>query len=59
MLIWESAPSKKHSANTLKDDAPAGILYQLALAFPSWAGFLLAVYALFLAKSNVFRIGAR
>lgn len=40
-----------------------GLFYRLALAFPSWAGALLAVYAIFLARIvpeiDAFRIRPR
>jgi len=59
MLNWNRAPGKKRGLKETEGGAPGGVLYQLALAFPSWAGVLLAVYALFLVKFNAFKIGPR
>jgi hypothetical protein len=59
MMAWDRAPVKKSGLAETEGGDPAGVLYQLALAFPSWAGILLAAYALFLAKFNAFRIGLR
>jgi hypothetical protein len=34
----------------------AGLLYRLTVAFPSWAGAILAVYSIFLCKFSTFKI---
>ena len=34
----------------------AGFLYRLTVAFPSWAGAILAVYAIFLCRSSALKI---
>jgi len=39
--------------------AAAGLLYRLTVAFPSWAGAILAVYSVFLCKFSVFKTRLR
>jgi len=34
----------------------AGFLYRLTVAFPSWAGAILAVYSIFLCRFSALRI---
>ncbi len=34
----------------------AGLLYRLTVAFPSWAGAILAVYSVFLCRFSAFKI---
>jgi hypothetical protein len=40
-------------------EASAGMLYRLSVAFPGWAGAILALYALFMSKGIVSRIRLR
>jgi hypothetical protein len=37
----------------------AGILYRLTVAFPSWAGTILAVYSIFLCRFSALKIRLR
>jgi hypothetical protein len=63
MIAWE--PQTIDEASLQKPAVPrsANLMYRLALAFPSWAGALLAIYAIFLArflpKFDAFRIRPR
>jgi hypothetical protein len=36
--------------------AGAGFLYRLTVAFPSWAGAIMAVYSIFLYKFSVLKV---
>jgi len=38
-------------------EAQAGFLYQLAVAFPSWAGAILALYTIFLSRFGLLKFG--
>jgi hypothetical protein len=40
-------------------DRSTSFLYQLLVAFPSWAGVIIAIHAMFLTKSAVLRIRLR
>jgi len=42
-----------------KMTSSTALLYQLGMAFPSWAGVILAVYTLFLTKSSELRTRVR
>jgi len=63
MIAWE--PETTDEASPRKPAMPdsGSLLYRLALAFPSWAGALLAVYAIFLVRAvpkiEAFRIRPR
>ena len=59
MLAWETKSVEERSPRKPETDAPAGVLYQLAMAFPSWGSILLALYAILVVKFNAFRIGPR
>jgi hypothetical protein len=37
----------------------AGLLYRLTVAFPSWAGAILAVYSIFLCRFSALKIRLR
>jgi hypothetical protein len=37
----------------------AGLLYRLTIAFPSWAGAILAVYSIFLCRFSALKIRLR
>ncbi len=49
----------KSSPETSPAPVAAGFLYRLTLAFPSWAGALMAVYSIFLYKFGLLRIRPR
>jgi hypothetical protein len=63
MIAWEPKTTDEPSLKKRAMPGFAGLTYLLALAFPSWAGALLAVYAMFLArfvpKFDAFRIRPR
>ena len=59
MIAWEPNTTNKASLGK-KASAPAdGMLYGLAVAFPSWAGAILVLYALVVSKFGFSRIRVR
>lgn len=52
MTANEPNPEKTASAGS------AGMLYGLTAAFPSWAGVLLAIYAIFLSATGLVKFDA-
>jgi hypothetical protein len=50
-MFENDAHSEKHS-----QPVAAGFLYPLTLAFPSWAGAILAVYSIFLIRLSDLKI---
>ena len=59
MLAWTAMSADKSSPETSPAPVAAGFLYRLTLAFPSWAGALMAVYSIFLYKFGLLRIRPR
>ena len=56
MLAWMPMSDEKPNAGRrLKPDA-AGLLYRLTVAFPAWAGAILAVYSIFLCRFSALKI---
>jgi hypothetical protein len=58
MLAWMRMPDNK-PAEKQPGLFSAGILYHLTMAFPSWAGALLAIYSITLSRSNTLKIRPR
>lgn len=50
MIAWEPMTSDETSLQKPAMSHPANLMYRLALAFPSWAGALLVIYAIFVTK---------
>jgi len=52
------SPMSADQSNPEKQAQPvaAGFLYPLAIAFPSWAGAILAVYSIVLCRFSALRI---
>lgn len=63
MIAWEPRTTDEASPRNPEIPDSASLLYRLGLAFPSWAGALLAAYAILLArfvpKLDAFRIRPR
>jgi len=59
MLAWTPMMADKSSPETSLQPVTAGFLYRLTLAFPSWAGAIMAVYSIFLYKFGVLKIRPR
>jgi hypothetical protein len=49
----------KFSTETKSRRVAAGLLYRLMIAFPSWAGAILAVYSIFLCRFSALKIRLR
>jgi hypothetical protein len=56
MRAWMSMSAKKSGSGKQAEPVATGILYRLTLAFPSWAGAILAVYTIFLGRFNALKI---
>jgi hypothetical protein len=54
MFAWMPMSVDKISAEF--HPVAAGFLYRLTVAFPSWAGAILAVYSIFLCRFSALRI---
>jgi hypothetical protein len=46
MLAWMPMPDEKPSAERQTRGDTASLLYRLTVAFPSWAGAVLAIYSI-------------
>jgi hypothetical protein len=47
MLAWMPMSAEESSSDKQAQPVEAGLLYRLTVAFPSWAGAILAVYSIF------------
>jgi hypothetical protein len=59
MLAWMSVPDDKSIPTKQAEPFAAGLLYYLTMAFPSWAGALLALYSISVCRSNTLKIRLR
>ncbi len=64
MLAWmPMSASDKDKDKSRPEEQPhpvaAGLLYRLTVAFPSWAGAILAVYSIFLCRFSALKIRLR
>ena len=50
MLAWMSKSADTSGLEAQSHTPAAGFLYQLTIAFPSWAGAILAVYSVLLCR---------
>jgi len=56
MLAWMRMSSDRSIPEKQSQPVAAGLLYRLTVAFPSWAGAILAVYSVFLCRFSAFKI---
>jgi hypothetical protein len=56
MLAWMSKYADKVKSGVEAERVGAGLLYRLGIAFPSWAGAIMAVYALLLYRFDAMKI---
>jgi hypothetical protein len=56
MLAWMPMSADKSSLENQAQPVAAGLLYRLTLAFPSWAGAILAVYSIFLCRFSALKV---
>jgi hypothetical protein len=56
MLSWIRVSVDKSSPRKLSESFAAALLYYLTMAFPSWAGALLALYSISVCRSNTLKM---
>ena len=56
MLAWMPMSTDKSRSEKQAEPVAAGLLYRLSVAFPSWAGAILAVYSIFLCRFGALKI---
>jgi hypothetical protein len=59
MLAWTPNSSDATGSERQFDSVAAGLLFRLTVAFPSWAGAILAVYSIFLGRSGALKTRLR
>ena len=59
MLAWMPMSADKSSPEKQSEGVAAGLLYRLTVAFPSWAGAILAAYSIFLYRFSILKIRLR
>jgi hypothetical protein len=61
MLAWMPMSASEEDKDSPEKQAQpvAGLLYRLTVAFPSWAGAILAVYSIFLCRFGALKIRPR
>jgi len=59
MIVWEPKSGETNAACESETDSSADVLYQFAVAFPSWAGVMMFLYAIYLAKFGAFKMRLR
>ena len=58
MIAWEPEKTDGRAVEKPATSDSAGLLYRLTIAFPAWAGAILALYAIFMSRLDVFKFGA-
>jgi len=58
MIAWDATNAEQNSAQKPAKPDAGGLLYQVTAAFPSWAGAILALYAILLSGVDLLRWGA-
>jgi len=59
MRAWEPNTTDAASHEKRENLSAGSLLYGLIVAFPSWAGVVLVLYAIVVSKFGFFRIRAR
>jgi|CZLA01.1.fsa_nt_gi hypothetical protein len=59
MLAWMPKSADTASSEKQSDSVAASLLYRLEVAFPIWAGAILAVYSIFLCRFGALKIRLR
>ncbi len=59
MLAWMPMSSDESGPEKQPHPVAASLLYRLTVAFPSWAGAILAVYSIFLCRFGALKIRLR
>jgi len=58
MIAWEPDKTDETAAEKPATPDAAGLLYRLTVAFPVWAGAILALYAILMSRLDVFKFNA-
>jgi len=58
MIVWEPDKTDETAAEKPATPDAAGLLYRLTIAFPAWAGAILALYAILMSRLDVFKFNA-
>jgi hypothetical protein len=56
MLAWMPMSADRSCPETQSQPVAASVLYRMTIAFPSWAGAILAVYSIFLCRFGALKI---
>jgi hypothetical protein len=56
MFAWEPKSADESSPDEPTGPDGANLLYRLTIAFPTWAGAIMAVYSVFLCSSSALKI---
>jgi hypothetical protein len=56
MLAWMPMSADESSLEKQSEPVAAGVLYRLTVAFPSWAGAIMAVYSIVLYRCSALKI---
>jgi hypothetical protein len=59
MLAWLPMSADKSGPEKQAQPVAAGLLYHLTIAFPSWAGAILALYSIVLCRFSALKIRPR
>jgi hypothetical protein len=59
MLAWMTGSDQKCDPGMQVQPVATGVLYNLMVAFPSWAGAIMALYAVFLGRLGALKIRLR
>jgi len=59
MLAWMTDSDRKRAPETRIQPVASGVLYSLMAAFPTWAGAVVALYAVSLGRLGAFKIRLR
>jgi hypothetical protein len=59
MLAWMTETKHKRDPEKRARPVATGVLYNLMVAFPSWAGAIVALYSVFLIRFGALKIRLR
>lgn len=59
MLAWDSMPDDTSAPKTVPEPRFGGLLYQLTVVFPSWAGAIIVLYSILLHRVGLLKIRPR
>jgi hypothetical protein len=59
MLAWMTGSDQKRDPGMQVQPVATGVFYNLMVAFPSWAGAIMTLYAVFLGRFGALKIRLR